>query len=86
MKTAVSIVQRILSTFIVNAMAIIGGASIIGGIPVAKSALLAGISAVVTVIERLARASVDGNLTTAEINAAFTGVIPAEKNKESDSQ
>ena len=80
MKTAISIVQRIISTFIVNAMAIIGGASIIGGIPVAKSAMLAGISAVVTVIERLAGASVDGNLTTAEINAAFTGVVPEEKN------
>ena len=82
MKTAVSIFQRIISTFVVNAMAIIGGASIIGGIPVAKSAMLAGISAVVTVIERLARASVDGNLTTAEINAAFTGVTPPEKNQE----
>jgi hypothetical protein len=83
MKTAVSIFQRIISTFVVNAMAIIGGASIIGGIPVAKSAMLAGISAVVTVIERLARASVDGNLTTAEINEAFTGVTPPEKNQES---
>lgn len=80
MKTAISIVQRIISTFIVNSMAIIGGASIIGGIPVVKSAMLAGISAVVTVIERLARASVDGNLTTAEINAAFTGVTPEKKN------
>jgi len=82
MNTAVSIIQRIISTFIVNAMAIIGGASIIGGIPVAKSAMLAGISAVVTVIERLARASVDGNLTTAEINEAFTGVTPPAKNEE----
>lgn len=82
MNTAISIIQRIISTFIVNAMAIIGGASIIGGIPVAKSAMLAGISAVVTVIERLARASVDGNLTTAEINAAFTGVVPEEKNEQ----
>jgi hypothetical protein len=82
MKTAVSILQRIISTFVVNAMAIIGGASIIGGIPVAKSAMLAGISACVTVIERLARASVDGNLTTAEINEAFTGVTPPAKNEE----
>jgi hypothetical protein len=82
MKTAISIVQRIISTFVVNAMAIIGGASIIGGIPVAKSAMLAGISACVTVIERLARASVDGTLTAAEINAAFTGVVPAEKNEQ----
>lgn len=83
MKTAISIIQRIISTFIVNAMAIIGGASIIGGISVAKSAMLAGISAVVTVIERLARASVDGTLTKDEINAAFTGVVPAEKKDES---
>jgi hypothetical protein len=82
MNTAVSILQRIVSTFVVNAMAIIGGASIIGGIPVAKSAMLAGISACVTVIERLARASVDGNLTTAEINEAFTGVTPPAKNEE----
>lgn len=82
MNTAISIIQRIISTFIVNAMAIIGGASIIGGISVAKSAMLAGISACVTVIERLARASVDGNLTKEEINAAFTGVVPPEKEDE----
>jgi hypothetical protein len=80
MKTAISILQRILSTFVVNAMAIIGGASIIGGIPVAKSALLAGISACVTVVERLARSSVDGTLSVEEINQAFTGVVPKEKN------
>jgi hypothetical protein len=79
MKTAISIAQRIVSTFIVNAMAIIGGASIIGGIPVAKSALLAGVSACVTVIERLARASVDGTLTSDEINQAFLGVTPEAK-------
>lgn len=81
MNKAISIVQRIISTFIVNAMAIIGGASIIGGIPVAKSALLAGVSAVVTVIEKLARASVDGTLTMDEINEAFVGSVPAEKDK-----
>lgn len=82
MKTAISIIQRIISTFVVNAMAIIGGASIIGGIPVAKSALLAGISACVTVIERLARSSVDGNLSAEDINQAFTGVVPREKTEE----
>jgi hypothetical protein len=81
MNTALSIAQRIVSTFIVNAMAIIGGASIIGGIPVVKSALLAGVSACVTVIERLARASVDGNLTQTEISEAFTGVTPEAKAK-----
>lgn len=81
MNKAISIVQRIISTFVVNAMAIIGGASIIGGIPVAKSALLAGVSAVVTVIEKLARASVDGTLTMDEINEAFIGSVPAKKDE-----
>ena len=84
MNKALSIVQRIISTFVVNAMAIIGGSAIIGGIPVAKSALLAGISACVTVIERLARASVDGNLTMEEINQAFTGVTPPAREKASE--
>jgi hypothetical protein len=79
MKTAISIVQRIISTFIVNAMAIVGGSALLGGIPVAKSAALAGVSACVTVLERLARASVDGNLTAAEINEAFMGVTPPAK-------
>lgn len=79
MKKALSIFQRIISTFVVNAMAIVGGSALIGGISVSKSALLAGVSAVVTVLERLARASVDGVLTYSEINEAFTGVAPAEK-------
>lgn len=81
MKTATSIIQRILSTFVVNAMAIIGGSALIGGIPVMKSALLAGVSACVTVIERLARASVDGTLTPDEINQAFLGTTPESKAK-----
>lgn len=79
MNKAVSIIQRIISTFIVNAMAIIGGSALIGGIPVTKSALLAGVSACVTVIERLARASVDGILTYDEINEAFLNTTPAPK-------
>ena len=79
MNKAVSIAQRIVSTFIVNAMAIVGGSALIGGISVGKSALLAGVSAWVTVLERLARASVDGILTYDEINEAFTGVVPAQK-------
>lgn len=71
MKTALNLIQRIFSVFVLNATAIIGGASIIGGIPLFKSALLAGLSSVVTIVERLARASVDGNLTSNEISEAF---------------
>lgn len=65
--------QRILSLFLSSALAIITGSAIIGGIPVWKSAALAGFTAVAKVVESLARASVDGTLTKAEIDAAFGG-------------
>jgi hypothetical protein len=78
MNTAISIIQRIISTFIVNAMAIVTGSALLG-VDIAKGAIIAGFSSVAQVVERLARASVDGKLTTAEINAAFTGVVPTEK-------
>lgn len=81
---ATSIVQRIISTFIVNAMAIVGGSALIGGISVAKSAALAGVAACVTVVERLARASMDGTLTKEEINEAFMGVTPKSRAEDSE--
>ena len=53
-------------------MAIIGGSSIVGGIPVWKAAVLAGISATAQVIEKLARAYADdGVITREEIDVAF---------------
>ena len=65
---------RIGAVFAYSAMAIIGGSSIVGGIPVWKAAVLAGISATAQVIERLARAYADdGHLDLDEINEAFTG-------------
>lgn len=69
-----SLVIRIGAVFAYSAMAIIGGASVIGGIPVWKAALLAGISASAQVIEKLARAYADdGKITMDEMNAAFAG-------------
>jgi hypothetical protein len=63
---------RIGAVFAYSSMAIIGGASIIGGIPVWKAAFLAGISATAQVIERLARAYADdGVITREEIDEAF---------------
>jgi hypothetical protein len=75
MNTALSIIQRIISTFIVNAMAIVTGSAMLG-VDITKGAIIAGFSAVAQVVERLARASVDGKLTTQEINEAFA---PAPK-------
>ena len=73
MKKAQEIAQRIVALFLSSALGIITGSAIIGGIPVWKSAALAGFTAVAGVAEKLARASVDGVLTKHEIDEAFGG-------------
>ena len=66
------LIFRIGAVFAYSSMAIIGGSSIVGGIPVWKAAVLAGISATAQVIEKLARAYADdGVITREEIDAAF---------------
>jgi hypothetical protein len=63
---------RIGAVFAYSSMSIIGGASILGGIPVWKAAFLAGIAACAQVVERLARAYADdGKITKEELNSAF---------------
>jgi hypothetical protein len=69
-----TIAQRIGAVFIVSALPIIGGASMLGEIPVWKAALLAGFTACSEVFIKLAKASLDGQLTMEEINEAFTGI------------
>jgi len=73
MKKAQDIAQRLLSLFMANALAIVTGSAIVGGIPVWKAAALAGFTAVAQVAEKLAKASVDGTLTAQEISDAFGG-------------
>jgi len=73
MKKAQDVAQRLLSLFMANALAIVTGSAIVGGIPVWKAAALAGFTAVAQVAEKLAKASVDGNLTAQEISDAFGG-------------
>lgn len=73
MKKAQDIAQRLTALFMANALAIITGSAIVGGIPVWKAAALAGFTAVAQVAERLAKASVDGSLTAQEISDAFGG-------------
>lgn len=68
-----SIAQRILAVFVVSALPIIGGASMLGDIPVWKAAMLAGFTACMEVFIKLAKASLDGELTMDEINEAFLG-------------
>lgn len=73
MSVAKDILVRIFATFAMSSLGILSGASIVGGIPLWKAAALAGFVAVAQVLERLAAASLDGELTKEEINEAFLG-------------
>lgn len=78
-----SVAQRMLAVFVVSALPIIGGSTVIGGIPVWKAALLAGFTAISEVLIKLAKASLDGELTMEEINEAFLGSKSDEKSVKS---
>lgn len=65
------VIKRILATFALNALAVIGGGAILG-LDVVQTVLLAGILGVANVLEDLARGYVnDGHLSDDEIEAAF---------------
>ena len=77
MKTTTKLVWntigRIFAVFLMNAMAIIGSSSLIGGIEPWKAAFLAGATAAATVLQKLAAAYADdGKVTVDEIDAAFS--------------
>ena len=72
MKKVQDISGRIVAVFLSSALAIIGGSAVIApDLPIYKSAILAGFAACATVIQKLAQASLDGQLTMTEINEAF---------------
>jgi hypothetical protein len=63
---------RIVAVFLSSALAIVGGSAVIAPeLELWKSAVLAGFAAVATVVQKLAQASLDGQLTADEINEAF---------------
>ena len=81
MKKFISIANRIVATFLTSALSIVGGSSVLNAftetdISLLQSACLAGVAACAQVIERLAKASLDGALTYTEINEAF---LPSNK-------
>lgn len=74
MKKAQAVAQRIVALFLTNALGVVTGAAVIAPeLEIWKAAALAGAVSVFKVIESLAKASIDGNLTFAEIDAAFGG-------------
>ena len=71
-----SVVARIGATFVYQAMAVIGGASIVGGIPVYKAALLSGLTATATVIQKI---------TMEELDSAFRmNSAPSSQEKQNE--
>lgn len=62
--------QRLFSLFVATALPAITGGAVIG-VSVVKSALIAGFMAVAGVLQKLAAASTDGELTSEEIADAF---------------
>lgn len=77
--TGLDIVQRLFSLFVATALPAITTGAVIG-VSVAKSSIMAGAMAVITVVQRLAAASVDGDLTNNEIKAAFGNGKPTNGN------
>lgn len=62
--------QRLFSLFLATALPAVTTGAVIG-VSVAKSAIMAGAMAVIGVVQKLASASVDGELTADEIKASF---------------
>ena len=63
--------QRLFSLFLARALPAVTGGALIG-VSVAKAAILAGAMAVLEVVQKLAAASTDGELTTDEIKESFS--------------
>lgn len=69
--------QRLFSLFLANALPAVTGGAVLG-VSVTKAAALAGFMACIQVIQALAAASTDGELTSEEIAEAF-GKAPKKK-------
>lgn len=66
------VVGRMVALFLVSAAGVITGAAVFAPtLSIGTSCLLAGTSACVQVLQKLAAASMDGNLTKEEVDAAF---------------
>lgn len=70
------VVGRMVALFITSAAGVITGAAALAPeLSMAKACGVAGVSACIVVLQKIAAASLDGNLTKDEIDAAF-GIKP----------
>jgi hypothetical protein len=76
-----NVILRIVAVFTAQALSVIG-AGAVAGVSTTKAMMVAGITAVATVIEKLARGFMnDGKLDLDEINAAFAAVDTKAKSE-----
>jgi hypothetical protein len=74
MSSIKNVLMRIVAVFAASGLGVIG-AGAVAGVSTGKAMLVAGITAVAAVVEKLARAFMDdGKLTLDEINSAFSAV------------
>jgi hypothetical protein len=74
------VIGRMVALFLTSAAGTITGAAALAPeLSMAKAAAIAGVSACVMVLQKLASASLDGNLTKDEVDAAF-GIKPESRN------
>lgn len=70
------VIGRMVALFITSAAGVITGAAALAPeLSMAKACGVAGVSACIVVLQKIAAASLDGNLTKDEIDAAF-GIKP----------
>lgn len=66
------VLTRLVALFGYNMIAVVGGASLLGGIAVWKAAVLAGFASILPVVQRLAGGYMnDGELSQDEVDSAF---------------
>ena len=82
MSRVTNTIMRIIAVFAATGLSVIGAGSL-AGISTAKAVLMAGITGVATVVERLARSFLDdGKLDQQEIDAAFSQIDNKSKTEE----
>ena len=74
------VLGRMVALFLTSAAGVVTGAAALAPeLTIAKSCAIAGVSACIVVLQKLAAASLDGNLTKDEVDAAF-GIKPESRN------
>ena len=80
------VIGRMIALFLTSAAGVITGAAALAPeLSMGKAAAIAGVSACISVLQKLASASLDGNLTKDEVDAAF-GIKPETRARQQEQQ